>query len=282
MPFPSRPSNPERVSRIFDFDFEGTTAKGFSSGGAGYDVGIDDSTAHSGKKSLRMSYVATPKPSAGEMKPEEAFRTCEEIVRRMQAQREEYAAKSSGKEADWAIQNARVVLQATHMEAGGAPRDRCMAENVKWILDQAPGSKVVLWAHNGHVGRLAVYHDGSMGYYLNEWYGKDHHVVIGFAGGEGQYTALSHGKLRSDNVLAPPPPGSVESYLRASGLPLFLLDLRKASPQSPGSAWLTESRPFRSIGALAMQWQFHAFKVCDLFDMLIYVDKTSPSRTLRD
>ena len=44
-------------------------------------------------------------------------------------------------------------------------RDECMAANVGWILDQAPkGSKVVLWAHNGHVARPA----GAMGSFLDE------------------------------------------------------------------------------------------------------------------
>ena len=52
---------------------------------------------------------------------------------------------------DWAIQDARIVLQAMQMRANEVPRDRSMAENVKWILDHNPKAKIVLWAHNGHV-----------------------------------------------------------------------------------------------------------------------------------
>ena len=53
------------------------------------------------------------------------------------------------------------------MARGGGYRDQCMAENVAWILDHAPkGSKIVLWAHNGHVakqpGWMALAPGGSL------------------------------------------------------------------------------------------------------------------------
>ena len=53
-------SNPQ-----FDFDFESTTAKGFYTGGAGYKVGIDNTTSYTGHQSLKMLFVgdgAAPKP----------------------------------------------------------------------------------------------------------------------------------------------------------------------------------------------------------------------------
>jgi erythromycin esterase len=34
-----------------------------------------------------------------------------------------------------------------------AIRDQAMAENVKWLVgENYPGQKIILWAHNGHVG----------------------------------------------------------------------------------------------------------------------------------
>ena len=39
-----------------------------------------------------------------------------------------------------------------------AQRDECMARNVQWILDRQPkGTRMVLWAHNGHVCRLKAF-----------------------------------------------------------------------------------------------------------------------------
>jgi erythromycin esterase len=59
---------------------------------------------------------------------------------------------------EWAIQNARIVVQGLEMFSKGASpagmmqaRETCMAANVKWILDQSQNAKIVLWAHNFHV-----------------------------------------------------------------------------------------------------------------------------------
>ena len=91
---------------------------------------------------------------------------------------------------DWAIHNARIVVQAvTSLTAPGDYRDRCMAENVDWILGhRPPGTKAVLWAHNGHVSRRP----GSMGGFLSRRHGADM-VVVGFAFHSGRYTAVAPG-----------------------------------------------------------------------------------------
>jgi erythromycin esterase len=210
-----------------------------------------------------------------------AAKLCGQILDELEAARDRYLKSSSAQATDWAIQNARVVHQCLMVEAQQAQRDECMAKNVKWILDQAPkDSKIVLWAHNGHVCRANVFGFKSMGAWLAEWYGKEQ-LVVGFAAGEGQYTAVVSGKgLRSDNALQPPIDGSYETYFRASKLPTLLLDLRTAASGGPASGWLAQSHRFRSIGALAMDEQFGPAKLPEMFDVMIYIDKTTASRLL--
>jgi len=156
-----------------------------------------------------------------------------------------------------------------------------MARNVQWILDHSPkDAKIVLWAHNGHVCRMNQFGAKSMGACLSDVYDKGQ-VVIGFAAGSGQYTAVVQGKgLRSDNRLQEPVEGSYEAYFRASGVPNFMLDLRQAVKDDAGSGWLTGSLPFRSIGALAMDEQFGPANLCELFDVITYFDQTTTSRLL--
>ena len=60
---------------------------------------------------------------------------------------------AADREIAWTIQNARVVLQSIQARSNPRIRDRSMAENVKWILDENPGAKIALWAHNGHVSK---------------------------------------------------------------------------------------------------------------------------------
>lgn len=268
-----------------DFDFEGEEPRGFITPAAGYTVRATKDAAKTGKQSLCMERTAAADAKPG-MEAAEAARLCGEVVRELESQRDAYASKKPAVEVDWAIQNARVVHQCAQMYTNEAGRDESMARNVKWILDQAaPGTKIVLWAHNAHVSRHRMGRFGAMGSFLDDWYGKDH-VVIGFAAGEGTYTAIVQGKgLRSDNALSPPPAESFEHYARQVELPIFAVDLRGAAGDGDGAgnadgAWLRAPRPFRSIGAIVLESQFYAEALTKLYDVIIYIDKTSASRLL--
>ena len=102
--------------------------------------------------------------------------------------RAELVAASSESEFQKARQCARVIVQnAENLDAGLSisVRDQAMADNVRWLSEVAyPGEKIILWAHNGHVG----VQPGTMGGHLRQVFGKDM-VVLGFALGL-QVTAL--------------------------------------------------------------------------------------------
>ncbi|HEX6903722.1 MAG TPA: erythromycin esterase family protein [Thermoanaerobaculia bacterium] len=247
--------------------------KGWLTGGMAYEVALDETVFRSGKRSLRIRHVG----EAGN--PQEMARQAAEavrgVVKELEGKREAYAARFPKQEVDWAIQNARVVLQMAEMSAGEASRDKSMAKNVEWILQQAPGAKIVLWAHNGHVNKLG----DAMGKHLADRFGKEM-VVLGFALGEGRYTAVGPAGLAAHDA-TPPVASSVESLFRATGLPRFILDLRNLPADSPAAPWLAQSRPFRSIGAMAVQCAFTPTAVASDYDGVIYIDKTMASVLLR-
>ena len=160
----------------------------------------------------------------------------------------------------------------------GGHRDRCMAENINWILAQAPpGSKIVLWSHNGHVSKAA--NSRTMGSHLAKWHGKDY-LVLGFALNQGRYTAVgSNGGLGTYGT-SPAKPGSIEYYTHATGLPRLFIDLRRASKDDPDSAWLTRELDHRTIGALARDTSVPSV-LPDEYDALIAFDDTTASKSLR-
>ncbi len=150
---------PYKDESVFDFDFESPSLKGFFSYGDGYRVRLDSDVVQSGKQSLQVKHVPAPQ---GESKPVDAAAaasTWKEVVRHFETSREAYRKKDlTAQEIEWAIQNARVVLQCLQMKANEVSRDRSMADNVKWILDRSPDAKIVLWAHNGHVSTAGYPH----------------------------------------------------------------------------------------------------------------------------
>ena len=182
--------------------------------------------------------------------------------------RDQYILAKDPMEVDWVIQDARVVLQAASLSL----RDQSMADNVDWILEHSdPGTKIVLWAHNGHVNKKP----GWMGSYLSAQHGTDM-VVFGFCFHEGTYTAVGVEGLSTYGT-SPSDIGSVEYAFHQIGYPRFMLDLRLASPDDPNSAWLTEPIDFRSIGSVALSYAFYQTHVSDNFDILIFFDQTHPS-----
>lgn len=182
----------------------------------------------------------------------------------------------------WAIQNARIVEQSAEMYRwgrsragqmqGSKARDRAMAENLEWILAHQPaGTRAILWAANTHVERAPDWLGGILASRFGDGY-----RAFGFAFGEGDYTARGPGGVVGPYPAAPPPPGTVEHALRATGLPRFVVDLRRAAAE-PNGAWLAEPHPFRIIGAGMRPDAFWPKRLAPGFDALLYVDRTRAS-----
>src|SRR5262249_5518051 len=265
----------------FDLDFEASSPTGFYTGGDGYSVRLDTETFHSGKQSLRMTRVVTaPDPNA--VDPTAASSTWMGIVRHLEDNRQSYLKKDvASRDIEWAIQNARVVLQCMQLKAGTVTRDQSMAENVKWILDNNPGEKIVLWAHNGHVSAASVGGFKPMGAALRKMFGAQM-VVFGFAFNQGSFQAVEPNKGLHDFTVGPAPAGSLDATLAAAGIPLLALDLRGIPKGSPAATWLSEPHKTRSIGAVfsrdsAAQY-LSELNAPESFDVILFVEKTTAAR----
>jgi hypothetical protein len=172
-----------------DLGFESSTPKGFHTGGEGYEVALDKSVVQGGAQSLRLRRLSAM-PDDKHVDPSTLLGPCGDVVRYLEQNRGRFVqAGASEVDADWAIQNARLVLEYVEMKAGTRTRDESMADNVDWIVKHNPGAKIVLWAHNGHVSNTGYGSTGSMGSHLRQMYGKQM-VNFGFAFNEGSFRAV--------------------------------------------------------------------------------------------
>ncbi len=200
----------------------------------------------------------------------------------------DYRAKSSSEEFSLALHSARVAIQYQDFTAhnnNGLIRDRYMAENVTWILDQAGlDAKIVLWAHNGHVGMSGDENFQTMGNHLRQQYGNQM-VVFGFLFYQGSFNACGLANLQTLGVgtfhVGVPPTNSYESFLHEAGLPRFFLDLRSVKEGTAASNWFLVPHPFRQIGGCyhpnVMQSGFLTAALARVFDVVVYFQDTSPS-----
>ena len=252
----------------FDFAFEGPALKGLFAGSPGYPASLDREVYHGGTQSLRISHSATAvKPDA--VDPKLAAAEWKKVVEHLDA---------APKRDEWALQNARVVLQCMQSRANEVSRDASMAANVKWILDQSPKAKIVLWAHNGHVMTAPR----SMGGELRRMYG-DQMVVFGFSFNQGGFQAVSSGGKGLHAFTVPPAPNAtLDTTLATARIPLFALDLRTAPKTGPVADWLRQPQGTRSIGALYPEdnpYEFITKQVApETFDTILFVETVTPAR----
>jgi len=72
-------------------------------------------------------------------------------------------------------------------------RDKCMAENISWIMDFEDEENAFVWAHNAHIkkgGKPENPESKALGYYLDQKYGEDYYA-IGFDFGTGAFKYLN-------------------------------------------------------------------------------------------
>lgn len=170
---------------------------------------------------------------------------------------------------------------------GSVFRDQCMVENVDWIRQQlGPQAKIVLWAHNAHLGKGGVVHGGwgkRMGAHLREKLGKDY-LMIGSAFNRGQVRAgrydpvTRHFGRGTPLDLVPAREASLDFCLARLNQPALILDLRLAP--RPVRQWFRDGVLTRSLELVYRNewetWSRIDPAVC--YDAVAYVDEIHPGK----
>jgi protein-L-isoaspartate(D-aspartate) O-methyltransferase len=171
------------------------------------------------------------------------YRRCErevvQTLRDLMAQRLEYAA-ADGEEFLDAVQNARLVANAERyyraMYYGSVDswnlRDQHMFETLEALRAfRGPDSKIVVWAHNSHVGdaratEMATRGEHNVGSLSRSKLDEDA-FIVGF-GTNGGTVAAAPGWDQPMQVMSVQPalPGSYESLFHLSEVPACLMHLR--------------------------------------------------------
>lgn len=192
-----------------------------------------------------------------------------------------------------AVQNARLVKNAEiyyrSLFSGRVSswnlRDQHMMQTLEalaiYLEKRRKPSKVLVWAHNSHVGNAKATQMGEAG----EWnigelakksYGKEV-FSIGFTTHHGTVTAASHwGGVAERKQVKPSLAGSYESLFHQAGLPKFFLGLKGSSKLR---AALKTPRLERAIGVIYLpetERASHYFeaRLPDQFDALFHFEET--------
>lgn len=227
-----------------------------------------------------------------QLEPEMAatyLRELDSLQAHMQRNRPKYEAKLGRKAAGLALQHARILWQSVSTWNGtnnGSWRDQCMADNVRWVLEQeGENSKAVVWAHNAHLMRRKNKIGWSLlGTHLAHQYG-DLYFALGFDFAKGNFRAYDHanGLLRTHTVELPK--GKNRYWNSLIDLPgnASWVDLRSVKGQSQVEKYLNRHSSLRSIGGKYLPSHFVSIRhypIQNAFDALVFMDETTASKSL--
>lgn len=179
---------------------------------------------------------------------------------------------------------ARVVEQWEHYYGSGTInttfRDSAMAENVVWLTQHLPaGTKLMLWAHNLHVGRFGT----AMGTHLTDALGAKY-VATGLDFGHGTFNARDTSNILRSHAADALPANSFESVLTQARVPNYYFDLRAPTSNTPEYQYLHTFHLMRAPGAVYFDSNPLAFYVnapaAVDYDILMYVDQSTPTTIL--
>ena len=226
-------------------------------------------------------------------------RSCEdeavEQLVQLQHRAAEYASRDGHVAADdyfVAEQNARVVRDAEEyyraMFRGGVEswnvRDRHMMDTLVTLVEhstrQGRSGKVVVWAHNSHLGDARATTMGDLGELNVGQLAREHFgsacLAVGFTTHEGEVTA-SHewDEPAALRQVQPSLQGSYERLFHDTGLPAFVLPLTDATV----AAALAGPRPERAIGVIyrpetERASHYFAARLPQQFSVVVHVDRT--------
>ena len=226
-------------------------------------------------------------------------RTCEDAVvselQDLQKRGFDYVQRD-GEEFFQAEQNARLVRNAEEyyraMFKGRVSswnlRDSHMAETLKALKEQldrtTPPAKVVVWAHNSHLGDARATEMGdagehNLGQLARQRFGDNNVVLVGFSTYQGTVTAADDwGEAARVKRVRPGLPGSYEALFHELGIPRFMAFLD--SPQRLPVPW-RDRRLQRAIGVIyrpQTERASHYFqsRVTNQFDVMLHFDTTRP------
>ncbi|MFE3765533.1 erythromycin esterase family protein [Streptomyces sp. NPDC059104] len=193
--------------------------------------------------------------------------------------------KGAGGDAyEWAEQHARSIAQTfafasldlsdpASVSAAEHFRDRVMADNTAW-WHRRTGDKMLLSAHNGHVGYLSsdpVMYPKTQGTFLREALGRDY-AAIGFTFGRGSFlTATTLGSSWSEVTVPAATPDMQEHTLDRVRHRDYYLDLRTLP--AAGRTWLNTPRPVYEAGSSFKKDPLPTLAITPAYDVLIHLNQ---------
>lgn len=178
------------------------------------------------------------------------------------------------------LMNMKLIVQQAESyknEEDYTTRDYYMAQNILSLLKQEkPDTKVLLWAHNGHIAKTR----GMMGRYLADIL-KNKYYALGFEFYSGSFQAKNADIDDSLDVMVVgnPPDNSLPFYLNKTKQDKFFIDFRNTGTDT--IKYFSKEYEMHSIGSeYSLNWPATYTAKLEIYDGLIFIKNTTAAKNL--
>lgn len=171
---------------------------------------------------------------------------------------------------------------------GFTVRDKAMADNASWVVEEVGSDKMVLWAHNVHVARaeqsntLTDVPGRTMGDHLAARHG-DAYVPVGIGLGGGEYLAMDAETMEPATPSVPEPPsGSIPDVFSRIGVVTPFVRTAALHERDRIATWLVAGPRRHRITGMIEDGKSLTYVASDLFefDGFAFIERTEPIRHL--
>lgn len=260
-----------------------------------YEVNVDSALLKFGNRAL--DYGVKEKLPIDKIK---------DIIDHFEKNKDEYIKKSSKEQYELYKENLNIICEfydtfgnKKNNYEGETKRDKYMAENIKWILDnETPDSKMMIWAHNLHVAKgientnklTTEYQQGNvkrMGSNLYDIY-KDKMYVIGFEFGKGSFIAnfknKKNGQMANGKCTLKSVKSDSAAYIFSKVDSLFFIDFKSCEKNKYAKNFLSTPQNCHYVGAgFSSENDSYRSEILDVrYDGLIFVNNTNSAEPIDD
>lgn len=164
-------------------------------------------------------------------------------------------------------------------------RDRYMAENCKWVINNDSTQKTIVWAHNGHIQKDPSFADVKpMGQFLAETYGRAYYAMgFGYDNGTLRAFDLVSQRYATYEMTTSLNKNSSTYTFKQVESPNFILDFKNPGMSDELRSFLNTKMWFRELGAFYQPENktgksYNRITLSKAFDGMIFFRQTTPSQ----
>ncbi|MBD1395471.1 erythromycin esterase family protein [Mucilaginibacter glaciei] len=154
-------------------------------------------------------------------------------------------------------------------------RDGYLFENANWVINQSGNSKLIIWAHNGHVAKSSLFKQPSLGNLLSKRYGSKY-LSVATDFNTGNVNLFVNRKLQKVNYPDVMSIKAYEFYFKQCRYKNFIIDIATAQSNLVLKQFFNKKLDMRMIGGTddVTNWKL---AIAENFDLLIYFNSTTAS-----